>query len=251
MAFVSCTQDLEKYSTEECHLNFLYYYAGTGEVYNSEAVAKYFATVFTDYSFAYYGDAQRDTLWFEVSSMGFLSDVDRPIALKQVQVSDTVENARPGVHYVPFDDPSLAGLYRMPAGQDTVSIPVVLLRDPSLDDRLVVLRFTFADNGFFSPCYESMSTRTIFFTSGLIRPSSWIDGIYGKWGPVKHQLLMDWTNEPWDEDYISKLNDDSSYYNYLLAKLHKRLEEENAKRLADPKIGDVWREADGTEVKIP
>ena len=62
--------------------------------------------------------------------MGFVYDHDRQIAIEQV-TSDG-NQAVPGKHYVAFDDPSLSGLYVMPARQSRTKIPVVVLRDGSV-----------------------------------------------------------------------------------------------------------------------
>ena len=123
----------------------------------------------------------------------------------------------------------------------------MLLRDPSLDEKTVVLSFTFADNGYFSPGYELMSTRTIFFTAKPVEPSNWSDAMFGDWGPLKHQLFMEWTGERWDVDYINSLYDDATYPEYINTWLHNKLEEENTKREAAG-LGK-YEEEDGTEIE--
>lgn len=154
--FASCEKDLEPYSMEECRLNFRYYYSFYDRWMTTEDLESsddsYRTTV---YSFVYAGGVERDTLWFPVQTSGFLSDVSRPIALQQMTVPDTVDNAEEGIHYIAFDDPAVAHLYQVPANTDTLSIPVILLRDKSLDSKDIVLRFGFKDNGVFKPGFES------------------------------------------------------------------------------------------------
>ena len=244
--FASCEKDLEPYHTPDCRLNFVY---GNGILLTSNELKNRVDYDLTNYSFYYQGNPERDTLWFKVGTMGFLAGESRAIALQQITLEDTVENARPGVHYVPFDDPELAGFYRMPAHQDTLSIPVILLNDPSLKSQEVILCFGVKDNGVFKPGYSMMSSRRIRYTAEATRPAAWMDGFFGDWGPVKHQLMIEWTGEKWDNDYIrKKYDEDYSYMEYINQWLHYKLEEENAKRVAAGK--DVYREANGKEVVI-
>lgn len=245
--FASCEKDQEPYSTPECRLNFYYVYYGEEQSTKDLQSRKDYDI--TDYSFYYEGNPECDTLWFKIRSMGFLAGEPRAIALEQITVEDTVENARPGVHFVPFDDPGLADLYRMPANQDTVRIPVVLINDPSLATKEVVLRFGFRDNGVFGPGYEMMSARSIRYTAQASRPAQWMDGFFGDWGPVKHQLMMEWTGEKWDNEFIrKKYDEDYSYLEYMNQWFHYKLEEENAKRIAEGK--EKYREANGKELVI-
>ena len=181
MMFASCENDLEPYSDPDCRLNFIYYdYFGDQmttenieESYDDDSYST------SSYSFVYAGNPERDTLWFKVGVSGFLSDQPRSFALEQVAVPDTVDNAEPGVHYVAFNDPSLSALYTVPANADTLSVPVVLLRDPSLDEKDVVIRFTFADNGNFQAGIPEMSTRTVYITARIAQPSMWAEYYLG------------------------------------------------------------------------
>ena len=96
--FASCEKDLEPYSMEECRLNFRYYHSFYDRWMTTEDLESsddsYRTTV---YSFVYAGGVERDTLWFPVQTSGFLSDVSRPIALQQMTVPDTVDNAEEGL----------------------------------------------------------------------------------------------------------------------------------------------------------
>lgn len=252
VAYTSCQQNLDTYDTPECRLNFLYYdYYGKTVLTLEQIKAKSEGYNVSNYSFFYEGLPERDTLWFKVGTMGFLSDTDRPIALEQIMLSDTIENAQPGVHFVPFDDPEIAHFYRVPAHADTVSIPVILINDPSLANKEVVLGFGFVDNGVFQPGYDLCSSRSIRYTAAATRPNAWSDDFFGTYGPVKHQLMMEWTGEKWDNEYILRIwNEDYAYVEYMNQWFHYKLEEENAKRLADPAIGDIYREANGDPIVI-
>ena len=196
-------------------------------------------------------EAVRDTVWFEIETMGELSQEYRPFALQQIQ-REGVLNAEPGVHYVAFDDPEVQSFYRVAPDSNTVQVPVIVLRDASLQDTTAVLEFSIAENEYFKPGYAALSYRILEITDRLSKPGNWDDSYleysyFGEYGEVKHQLLIDWTGNPWDEEYIDEfLAGDSAYVNYIVDYCTQRLEEENAARLAQGL--DVYREKDGTEV---
>jgi len=245
----ACEKDLSVYDTPDCRLNFMYYLYG--DLVASEDVSDEMRQTF--YSFVYAGsEVERDTLWFRVSTMGFLSDKDRSLALRQIQMEGE-ENAVPGVHYVAFDDEEYRLLHQVPANRDTLSVPVILLRDASLKKKEIVLKFGFKENEYFKPGYAGLTERVIRMTDRLARPGNWdefyMDYTVGLYGEMKHQLMIEWTGKAWDEDYIREFGSgDAAYQNYMSQWFVQKLEEENAKRLADPAIGDVYREADGKAV---
>jgi len=254
VSMTSCEKDLETFSDSTCRLNF--YYDISALSYFKEDMAK------DNFSFVY-GDetAVDDTLWYEVETMGFVADHDRPIALEQVQM-DGVNNAVAGMHYVAFDDPSLAKFYVIPAGKARTKIPVVLLRDASLKNESVTLRFALKPNDEFVLGYEPLSQRQVTFTDQLSEPSYWskdygnqyysfyISDVFGDYGTVKHQFLISETGEKWDDEFINQLmTGDSMYLNYLAQKLAKRLTEVNAEREAQGQ--GPLTESDGTVVSIP
>ena len=253
LTFSACEKDLEPYQEPTCRLNFLYGDWNGGYNTTDNIVAQHGEDYnLTNYSFYYEEMVPRDTLWFRVGTMGFLSDRPRILALRQIIVNDTLDNAEAGVDYGAFDSPEYKSFYQVPANTDTLSIPVILLNNEALENKTVTLCFGFADNGVFEPGYEEFAIRIIHFTAKADRPSGWMDGLLGTWGPVKHQLIIEWTGEKWDNEYIKKkYEEDYPYLEYMNQWLHYKLEEENTKRLADPNIGDVYREADGTEIEIP
>ena len=247
---IGCEQDLPVYDTPECHLNF--YYSGLRTTKDTDSIHSQ-----SSYSFIYGSDdVKSDTIWFEVETMGFVSDEDRPIQLVQL---DTVNNAVPDVHYVSFTNPSIAGKYVMPAGKARTRIPVVVLRDASLKQGDVNLCFTFGNNGYFSPGYPVLAVRNLIISDLLSRPSLWdyenpttmngVERYYGKYGRRLHQFMIDETGEKWDDEYTKKIVDgDNGYFTYLFMKLGQRLKEVNAERQAQGL--DVLREDDGTAVFI-
>ena len=249
---VACEQKYPGYETSECNLNFVYYDYYGDPLSSDEVEAEMCETSF---SFVYAGEeAMPDTVWFDIATMGYLSDEDRPVALQQMQV-EGADNAEAGIHYVAFDDPSMAQYYRIPANSNKASIPVVMLRnDPTLEVRSVVLKFGFKDNGYFKPGYDTLSVHTLYITDRLAQPSNWSDlnGYFGDYGQQKHLLMIEWSGETWDEEYIEELiSGDQAYMNYMANWMRRKLEEENEKRLADSSIGEVWTEEDGTVITFP
>ena len=250
----SCEKDLEMYSEPTCRLNFYYDIDETGD-YKPEMGR-------SAYSFVY-GDPNRilDTVWVEVESMGFVSDKDRAISLEQAD-SAGVENAVAGKHYVAFNDPQLAQLYVMPAGKARTKLPIVMLRDVSLKEKTVVLRYRIKPNENFVNGYNQYIERSLTFTDQLSEPSKWtyqypygdkwtvsFADYFGDYGLVKHQFLIGETGDKWDDEYIDKLmTGDSSYLEYMMRKMARRLREVNAERAAQGL--DPLTEADGTPVEI-
>lgn len=249
----ACEEDPQAIRMPDCRLNFLYEYT-TGGIIPAEKMRDEYR--FTSFSFVYSGEeVETDTLWFEVLTLGELSDEDRPLALEQV-AEEGVENAVAGLHYVAFDDPSLQSFYRVPGHASRQRIPVVVLRkDPMLQEKSVTLKFGFKDNSVFRPGLDGLTTRTIEITDRLAKPSAWednyLDYTFGNYGQQKHQLMIEWTGNKWDDEYITELvAGDPKYMSFLDQKFAQRLKEENARRMADPEIGDVYRETDGTPVDL-
>lgn len=254
---VACHDDLSKYDTPDCRLNFIYY--------NSDSTLVEAADVtdemrFYSFSFALSStmEATRDTVWFEAGTMGFLSDETRPFALKQIQVEGK-KNAEPGVHYVAFDAPETVPLYWVPGNANRVRIPVIVLRSAELSDTTVTLQFGFEANGYFLPGYEGLDNRTMEITDRLAQPANWYEpywnGSYslgnfiGHYGAVKHQLMIEWTGKAWDPAYIEEfMKGDDAFRDYIINKLKKKLKEENDARKAAGE--EVYKEADGTEVNF-
>lgn len=243
----SCEKELEPYHSTDTWLNFRFYDTSNEEVLSNPNI---YMTQY-NYSFAMQSslagkEIDKDTVWFEVGTMGFLSDANRTVELQQVQI-DTVTNAVPGVHYIPFDDPSLLAKSYVPAGQNTARIPVVLLRDASLAKKDVVLKITFKENSFFKAGYQDMAYRTLYVSDRLNKPANWdlyyMDYTFGTYGQKKHELMIAWTGKAWDDAYLKELsNGDRAYMDFLDQWFQEKLAKENEKRQEQGL--DVYREAD-------
>lgn len=251
LTLTSCEKDLEKFNQEDSWVNWFFNYEEDNYIFNEE-------TPKTSYSFAYAGSGvQTDTLWYYVQTTGFVSDRDRQIELVQVQDETAgVVNAQPGVHYVPFDDASIKEYYVAPAGTPKFLIPIVLKRDASLKQTDVMLKVTFRENNEFKVGYNDFAVRYITISDRLTAPSLWdstsgvVQYYFGKYGPVKHQFLIDMTGEKWDDEYIRELtNGDSGYISYLAQLMARKLAALNAERTARGE--DPLTEDDGTVVSIP
>ncbi len=232
----SCEKDLSVYSEETCWLNFK-----TLASYESDQ---------TEFSFVYSGSTvTEDTVWLTVTTLGFVKDYDRTLAIEQVTGSEN--DAVAGKHYVAFDDESLKKYYVVPAGAVSTEIPVVLLRDASLKNGAYNLEISIKENENFKPGYEDDRCRTIIISDKLSKPSKWstyFDYYVSYYTPGVHQFMIDVSGERWDDDYIESLGTDDGYLLYLGSFFKNKLEEVNAERVAAGL--DVLREEDGTPVII-
>lgn len=257
MFISSCEQDLDPIVINDAMLNFVYYDYSNNKV-TSENIEDYMLE--TTYSFSLRSatlgkELTSDTVWFEVSTMGRLSDQNRPVELEQIMTGEN--DAVEGVHYLAFNDPQLLTKSFIPANKNTAMIPIVVLRDASLEEHSVNLQFTFKDNGYFKPGYAAFSTQTLIISDPLSKPTNWdsyyCDYDFGAYTERKHELMIEWTGNNWDEDYLDELfASDTGYVDYLSQWFINKLEEENQKRL-DAGL-DIYREptdSDGDGVNDP
>jgi hypothetical protein len=141
-------------------------------------------------------DILRDTVLIRINTMGELSSQARPLAIVQANVG--AEGAAvAGTHYVPFDDATLRPLHQMPAGKEFVDIPVVFIRDASLDSTKVRLELALAANEYFRTGIVEKQRFVLTTTDLIEKPSAWDTRWYmalGKsWGPVKMRFIIDIT----------------------------------------------------------
>lgn len=217
----ACEKDLPVYNEADDALNFVV----TLNEETNEAVEK-------NVSFVYFDETvTTDTVWIQVNTQGFLSDVDRPFELRQVDAQTERPNAQAGVHYVSFDDEKLRSFYQIPAGANTARFPVVLKRDASLADGDVSLYFQLKDNAYFKQGLLPFRTVKLVISDRLSRPADWEDYYFGVYGTVKHRFMIDHTGLLWDDEFVSKLvTGDWGYIQYLMMLLARELEAENAER---------------------
>lgn len=258
---VACEKDLPVYESKVCQLNFKYGTTNltTGEVTEEMRIRSHSFVLNSGEG------VMIDTVWVKVTSMGYLSDQNRAIELQQVLTGE--QDAVADKHYVSFDNAELKSRYYfLPGNRPEVEIPIVVKRDPSLaTDGDVRLKFTFKENENFKLGYPQFAEYTIIISDRLSKPTMWtdceLDYYFGAYGSKKHELMISWTEETWDNTYINTLfyqanysgtlywvPKDGNYIDYLASWFADKLSKENAERLADPAIGDVYREPDGSPV---
>lgn len=176
----------------------------------------------------------KDTVYIEVSTIGGITNYDRPVKLVQVpeydytyvrdpvtnQITDTIATEKPfkaipGTHYTDLADKSLESMMVIKADSVKALIPVVLLRDASLKANSYRLRLQLVANKEFGLGEKNSREKTIVFSDRLERFYSWrIDGTaapafntFGKYSIGKHQFMID----------VLKVNIDEVWYQAILA----------------------------------
>lgn len=227
--FNGCEENSAPYQDTANRLNFVY------ESYTKDST--------TRYTFVYDPASKIvDTIWVEISTMGYITDYDRPIAL--VQIPTETNSAEPGVHYLEFDNQEISKYYLIPSGKNYAKVPIVVLRDPSLKNTEVQLKLGFAPNAHFQQGYKRVGEKLITISDILTQPKYWdtyaeyyITGPYGK---VKHQFMMDVTAHlgiKINDDFFFPItgdpyNVDMGLTDYWKGFFHYELERVNAERKA-------------------
>ena len=185
------------------------------------------------YTFVYTATSVvRDTVYIPVNTIGGISEQDRPVQLEQIteydytyvrdpvtnQITDTIATERPfkampGKHFVPFDDPSIASMMVIKANQPSGTLPLILLRDPSLKDNSWRLRVQLKANTAFAIGETRFTQRAIVFSDRLERFYSWrFDngvapawGIFGNYSIRKHQFMIDVLHAQIDESWYQAI----------------------------------------------
>jgi len=235
----SCEKDLPVWDDDQAALEFSYS--------NS-------ADSIVNYSFIYSKGATVDTVWITVQAMGFVVSEDRYFEFEQIASGG--DDAVAGKHYVSFDDASYKSRLRIPADSVSAKVPIIVMKDASLDDQTVCLKMRIKENGTFVRGYKETQIKNIYITNQLSQPTNWnnlVQYFFGYYGKVKHQFMIDNSDFNWDDEFLENLgvvdfSADQAYLAYLKQKFTNRLAEVNAERQAQG-LG-VLTEADGTVVKF-
>jgi hypothetical protein len=184
------------------------------------------------YTFVYENaSVLEDTVFFDIYTMGRVSNVDRPFQIKQIQI-EGADNCVAGIHYKSFDDPSVSKYYVIKADSTHQSVRVILLRDPSLKEKAYSLRIEIEANDNFSPGEMDKLWRRVDVADRLIRPNSWnttIENSYlGKYSYVKHSWMVAQTGLKWDEEFIAALSGTYAELAYWKAKFKELLTKYNS-----------------------
>lgn len=234
--FFACEDNLSIYNSESDRINFVF----QGVYYDSVSRI----------SFVYEPEeVTLDTLFINMRVMGFVRDYDRKISIEQI--SSEGSQAVPGVHYLPFNDPSLVDDYVVKAGFEMVTIPIVVLRDESLQKQEFSLTIKIVENEYFKIGQLSDVQKKITISDILSKPNKWTSTIdkyhFGPWGPVKHRFMIDVSGEKIDDEYIDIrsveygfLRSAVDFFKEELIRVNKELEAKGEGPLREePKEGQI------------
>jgi len=190
-----------------------------------------------------------DTVFFDIYAIGGVSKTDRSFTLKQEQVPN-VSNAVAGTHYVAFTDARVSKFYTIKAGTVHTSVPVIVLRDPSLKTNTVVLKLDVVSDGNFQLGEKSNLWRKVQLTDRLSQPASWNSSFsqyyFGKYSTVKHAFMIQATGQKWDETFISVTSADYALLQYYIGVVKTALIDYNKNNPGNP-----LRDESGELVVIP
>lgn len=231
-------QSVDEYENEPR----LYFFKGNynlGELVQNDSIIHSF--------FSVPESQNRDTVWIDVRTMGCLGEEARTFKIVQTNEGKS-DAAIPGTHYIGFDDPSIKEMMKMPAKAFRYLMPVVLLRDPSLETKTVRIEMTIGENENFGVGIDTLSHFLLTTTSAPAKPATWDTRwfrVFGTWGAQKMWFIMNYIGITDFED-ISGLTD-YTYTVYLKTMAQDKLKDYNANEKNSDR---PLKEADGTEVKF-
>ena len=205
--------------------------------------ALYFANDDINFSFFYAESAgDRSSVDITVHAMGPVSDVDRAFTLYQENAGEA-DAAQSGVHYLGFDTDEMKQAMVIPAGKSEIKLPIVLLKDNSLDTKTVKLKIGIRPNENFGKGVVEKDSTVISFSSQAMKPANWKDWYYAfgaSWGTVKMRFIIDVTGIT----NFDQVPEDYDYLIYLNGKLKSKLFEYNSTH------EQPLQEVDGTLVEF-
>lgn len=239
--------------------------------YSGESYVQFEGEKFVEinHSFVYSGkEATRDTLYIECRAMGATVDYDRYLKLRQVPeytmeyeyndngykidsvLVEMGDQAIAGQHFVAFESPEAEKLLVIKKGCITSKIGIILLRDISLKEYLngVRLNFEIIPSDDFKVGEVRAYKARVVVGDRLFMPTGWnkyyngglhgakpnYSSVFGWYGPVKHQFMIDATDYRWDTGFFTMINKehDAVLYTYQ-SELIEKLAIYNAKRATD------------------
>lgn len=167
----------------------------------------------------------RDTVWVELALVGFPVDEARPVKIVQTNTGEA-DAAVAGTHFVALDDPEVAEQIMIGANQVRTKIPVILLRDKSLQLAKKRLELAVEANDYFTPGIDADRNFMVQTTELSEKPGNW-DSVwlkyFGVWSSVKMQFIGAYLGlDDFEEEYLT------AYKTYLKLKAHTKLSEYNA-----------------------
>lgn len=167
----------------------------------------------------------RDTVWVEVALMGFPVNEARPVTIAQTN-TEAADAAVTGVHYVAFDDAEVKDMMVLGANQVTARIPVILLRDASLQTQKKRLEMTIVENESFKRGIDADCNFMVQTTEMAEKPGNWDDDwdtYFGEWSSQKMWFIVNYLGlDDFEAEY------DTGYKKYLKQKAHSQLNAYNA-----------------------
>ncbi|HEX6181576.1 MAG TPA: DUF4843 domain-containing protein [Chitinophagaceae bacterium] len=159
------------------------------------------------YSFAKYPNRLTDTVKLSVTVLGQAAGVDRTITVEKGTGVDI--NGTENIHY------KLLPPYKLPAGQVSTTIPVVVFRTGDLDSLKINFRLQLKENEHFKSGISSKTSMKVS-VAFLQKPPSWgeIGGIqwagfsanFGTWTKTKYKVILDALYDPVSDSTVSEFN---------------------------------------------
>ena len=178
----------------------------------------------------------RDTVLLRVETLGFPVDYDRPFSVVQTNVGE--ENAAvAGKHYLDFDAPEISTKLVIPAGQVETDIPVIALRDKSLQQGIYSLRLEIRENEYFKPGLLDHTSCLVRLSDQADKPDLWDTfwvTYFGKWNSIKMKFIIYYVGLTDFEEVPA----DYSYSVYLNKKANQQLLDYNAAHPGNPLCTD-------------
>lgn len=146
-------------------------------------------------------------------------------------INEVANKAIPGVHYVPFDDSGARELMKVYANQVQASVPVILLRDTSLQSESYRLRIQLQSSSDFQLGEQEKLSATVIFSDRLEKPSTWnalINLWLGAYSVPKHELMIEVVGSKVDDDWINTGKANNAFFVFWRGKFIDALERFNA-----------------------
>ncbi len=196
----------------------------------------------------------RDTVYVALATMAAIPSEDLQIKMEAFD-SDTLSyperidegtiNAIPGVHYVPFEDPAYDDVV-FHSGRMQDSIPIIVLRDPSLKETTYRITFRLLDSENALAADKRENRAVVYIADKVSKPVNWNSWYFGTYGDVKMDFMIRHSDLVWDEDDMQMVLDDDFLLSYYVYKFQDDLKKENELLGDDAPL----TEADGTVVSF-
>ena len=194
-------------------------------------------------SFFIYGDdVTRDTVYIIVNAMGGPANVDRPIALEQTNAGKP-DAAVVGVHYIGFDNAEVKDSVCIPAGKVYARVPVILLRDKSLQTQQKRLELRVKQNEYFRPGIDEFRQFIVTTTDLAVKPTYWDTRWKYYFGPTFGSVKLKFIINATGYTDFDNIPSDYSYLTWLKTTVQQAFFDYNKAHPNDP-----LKEADGTLV---